>query len=67
MLLGEYGRPVTVLDGDVVRTHLSRGLGSARRSRSEHPGIGFVAAEIVRHGGIPICALVSPTVQPATR
>lgn len=57
----EYGRQATVLDGDVVRTHLSKGLGFSREDRDTNiRRIGFVAAEIVRHGGIVICAAVSP-------
>jgi sulfate adenylyltransferase len=60
-LLEERGRTVTVLDGDVVRTHLSRGLGFSREDRDENVRrVGFVAAEIVRHGGMVVCALVSP-------
>jgi sulfate adenylyltransferase len=59
--LGERGRRVTVLDGDVVRTHLSKGLGFSRDDRDANiRRIGFVAAEIVRHGGAVICATVSP-------
>jgi len=50
-----------MLDGDVVRTHLSRGLGFSREDRDENVRrVGFVAAEIVRHGGLVICSLVSP-------
>jgi sulfate adenylyltransferase len=60
-LLEERGRTVTVLDGDVVRTHLSRGLGFSREDRDENVRrVGFVAAEIVRHGGLVVCSLVSP-------
>ena len=60
-LLMEHGRQVTVLDGDVVRTHLSKGLGFSRQDRDANIlRIGFVAAEIVRHGGVAICAAVSP-------
>lgn len=60
-ILTELGRTVTVLDGDVVRTHLSRGLGFSREDRDENVRrVGFVAAEIVRHGGMSVCALVSP-------
>ena len=60
-LLEERGRTVTVLDGDVVRTHLSRGLGFTREDRDENVRrVGFVAAEIVRHGGLVVCSLVSP-------
>jgi sulfate adenylyltransferase len=60
-LLMEHGRRVTVLDGDVVRTHLSKGLGFSREDRDANIlRIGFVAAEIVRHHGAVICAAVSP-------
>ena len=60
-LLMEHGRQVTVLDGDVVRTHLSKGLGFSKEDRDTNIlRIGFVASEIVRHGGVAICAAVSP-------
>jgi sulfate adenylyltransferase len=60
-LLLEHGRQVTVLDGDVVRTHLSKGLGFSKQDRDTNiRRIGFVAAEIVRHGGTVVCAAVSP-------
>ncbi|NLT41086.1 MAG: adenylyl-sulfate kinase, partial [Anaerolineae bacterium] len=60
-LLLECGRQATVLDGDVVRTHLSKGLGFSKEDRDTNiRRIGFVAAEIVRHGGVAICAAVSP-------
>jgi sulfate adenylyltransferase len=60
-LLLEHGRQVTVLDGDVVRTHLSKGLGFGREDRDTNiRRIGFVASEIVRHGGVVFCAAVSP-------
>jgi sulfate adenylyltransferase len=61
LLLMEYGRRATVLDGDVVRTHLSKGLGFSKEDRDTNiRRIGYVASEIVRHGGIAICAAVSP-------
>jgi sulfate adenylyltransferase len=61
VLLLEHGRQATVLDGDVVRTHLSKGLGFSKEDRDTNiRRIGFVAAEIVRHGGVVICAAVSP-------
>jgi sulfate adenylyltransferase len=61
MLLLEHGRQVTVLDGDVVRTHLSKGLGFSREDRDTNIlRIGFVASEIVRHGGVAVCAAISP-------
>jgi sulfate adenylyltransferase len=60
-LLQEHGRTVTLLDGDVVRTHFSDGLGFSKRDRDDHVRrMGYVASEIVRHGGIAICAAVSP-------
>jgi sulfate adenylyltransferase len=60
-LLRARGRVVTVLDGDVVRTHLSKGLGFSREDRDINVRrIGFVAAEVVRHGGIVVAAVVSP-------
>lgn len=59
--LMEHGRRVTLLDGDVVRTHLSRGLSFSREDRETNvQRIGFVASEIVRHGGVAVCAAVSP-------
>lgn len=61
VLLHEAGRQVTELDGDVVRTHLSKGLGFSREDRDANIlRIGFVASEIVRHGGTVMCAAVSP-------
>ncbi|GAB4109574.1 MAG: bifunctional sulfate adenylyltransferase/adenylylsulfate kinase [Acidobacteriota bacterium] len=60
-LLAEHGRQVTVLDGDVVRTHLSKGLGFSKEDRDTNiRRIGWVAAEIARHGGTVICAAISP-------
>ncbi|GAB4530955.1 MAG: bifunctional sulfate adenylyltransferase/adenylylsulfate kinase [Anaerolineae bacterium] len=65
-MLLEHGRQVTVLDGDIVRTHLSKGLGFSKEDRDTNiRRIGFVAAEIVRHGGLVICAAISPYI--ATR
>jgi sulfate adenylyltransferase len=61
IMLLEQGRQVTLLDGDVVRTNLSKGLGFTREDRDTNiRRIGFVASEIVRHGGTVICAAVSP-------
>jgi sulfate adenylyltransferase len=60
-LLKERNRTLTLLDGDVVRTHLSAGLGFNRQDRDINIArIGFVASEIVRHQGAVICAVVSP-------
>ena len=60
-LLLERGRQITLLDGDVVRTHLSKGLGFSREDRDTNIlRIGFVASEISRHNGVAICAAISP-------
>ena len=57
----EHGRQVTLLDGDVVRTSLSPELGFSKEDRDVNiRRMGYVAAEIVRHGGAIICAAVSP-------
>ena len=50
-----------ILDGDVVRTHLSKGLGFSREDRDTNIlRIGFVASEVVKGGGVVLCAAVSP-------
>jgi len=60
-LLAELRRQSTLLDGDVVRTHLSEGLGFSKEDRDANVlRIGFVAAEVVKHGGVAVCAAVSP-------
>ncbi len=60
-LLTAAGRRVSLLDGDVVRTHLSKGLGFSRQDREANLlRIAFVASEIVRHNGVAVCAAVSP-------
>ena len=60
-LLLERGKILTVLDGDVVRTHLSKGLGFSAEDRDTNIlRIGFVAGELVRHGGSVVCAAISP-------
>lgn len=60
-MLQEYGRNPTVLDGDVVRTHLSKGLGFSKEDRDINIlRISFVAGEIVRHHGTVVCAAISP-------
>lgn len=54
-------RDVTFLDGDVIREHLSKGLGFSKEDRDENvKRVGFVAAEVVKHGGIAICSLIAP-------
>jgi sulfate adenylyltransferase len=60
-LLQSTGRPVTLLDGDLVRKQLSSELGFSREHRDLNVlRIGWVAAEITRHGGIAICAPIAP-------
>lgn len=59
--LMEHGRRVSVLDGDVVRTNLSKGLGFSKEDRDANVlRIAFVASEIARHGGVALCAAISP-------
>ncbi len=61
MRLLEHGRPSTNLDGDVVRTHLSKGLGFSKEDRDMNiRRIGYVAGEITRHGGTVLVAAISP-------
>jgi sulfate adenylyltransferase len=61
VLLLERGRQVTLLDGDIVRSHLSKGLGFSKEDRDINiRRVGFVASEIVRHRGVVLCAAVSP-------
>ena len=58
---GSTERTVSLLDGDAVRRLLSSGLGFDRASRDLNvQRIGFVAAEVARHGGIAICAPIAP-------
>jgi sulfate adenylyltransferase len=54
-------RPATLLDGDIVRKHLSAGLGFSREHRDMNVlRLGYVASLIVRHGGISLCAPIAP-------
>ncbi len=60
-LLEIGGRSVTLLDGDLVRKHLSSELGFSKRDRDINiRRIGFVAAEITKAGGIALCAPIAP-------
>lgn len=55
------GRPVTLLDGDVVRKYLSSDLGFSREDRNINiRRIGFLASEITKKSGIAICAAIAP-------
>ena len=58
----EHGkRRVTLLDGDIVRTHLSSELGFSKEHREINvKRIGYVASEITKNGGIAICAPIAP-------
>ena len=59
--LAELGRPVELLDGDVVRTHLSRGLGFSRADRDENiRRIGYVAGLLTGHGVTVLVSAISP-------
>jgi len=60
-LLEIGGRAVTLLDGDLVRKHLSSELGFSREHRDLNVRrIGYVASEIVKHGGVALCAPIAP-------
>jgi len=55
------GRPVTLLDGDLVRKHLSSELGFSKEHRDINiRRIGYVASEITKNGGIALCAPIAP-------
>ena len=60
-LLEAGGRPVTLLDGDIVRKNLSSELGFSKQHRDLNIcRIGFVASEITKNGGIALCAPIAP-------
>ena len=64
-LLESGGRKVTLLDGDIVRTHLSKELGFSKEHRDINvKRIGYVASEITKNGGIAICAPIAPFEEP---
>lgn len=57
-------RQISILDGDIIRTHLSKGLSFSQEDRETNiTRVGFVAREITKHGGIAICALVAPFIK----
>lgn len=61
VLTERYGRSVTLLDGDNVRTHLSSELGFSRADRETNVRrIGWVAAEVTKHGGLAVAAPIAP-------
>ncbi|WP_117215724.1 adenylyl-sulfate kinase, partial [Allorhizocola rhizosphaerae] len=60
-LLETGERSITLLDGDVVRRELSAGLGFSREDRDRNiRRIGWVSAEVARHGGMAICCPIAP-------
>ena len=60
-LLEHGNRKVTLLDGDIVRTHLSSELGFSKEHREINvKRIGYVASEITKNGGIALCAPIAP-------
>jgi adenylylsulfate kinase len=59
--LEELGRQVEYLDGDVVRTHLSKGLGFSKEDRDTNiERIGWVASRLTRHGAAVLVSAISP-------
>ena len=62
--LDERGHHVEYLDGDTVRSHLSKGLGFSKEDRDTNiERIGWVASRLTRHGAAVICAAISPYVE----
>lgn len=62
--LDERGHVVEYLDGDTIRTHLSKGLGFSKEDRDTNiERIGWVASRITRHGGTAITAAISPYIE----
>lgn len=54
-------KPVTLLDGDIVRTNLSKGLGFSKQDRSTNVRrVGWTAQQIVKHRGIVVCSTIAP-------
>ncbi len=67
-LLEQGGRSVTLLDGDIVRRELSKGLGFSKEDRDTNvERIGYVASEITKAGGVAICAPIAPYAGPRAR
>ncbi len=63
-LLEIQDREVTLLDGDVIRNHLTSELGFSKEHRDLNvQRVGYVASEITKHGGIAICSLIAPYTQ----
>ncbi|WP_165249936.1 adenylyl-sulfate kinase [Paludisphaera soli] len=59
--LAEYGRNCSLLDGDEIRTHLSKGLGFSKEDRDANiRRVGYVAGLVAQHGGTTLCSVISP-------
>lgn len=59
--LAEFGRDVSLLDGDEIRTHLSKGLGFSKEDRDANINrVGYVAGLVAQHGGTTLCSVISP-------
>jgi sulfate adenylyltransferase len=59
--LAEFGRNCSLLDGDEIRTHLSKGLGFGKEDRDTNiRRVGYVAGLVAQHGGTTICSVISP-------
>ncbi len=59
--LAEYGRNCSFLDGDEIRTHLSKGLGFSKEDRDTNiRRVGYVAGLVAQHGGTTLCSVISP-------
>jgi sulfate adenylyltransferase len=59
--LAEFGRNCSLLDGDEIRTHLSKGLGFSKEDRDANiRRVGYVAGLITAHGGTTLCSVISP-------
>jgi sulfate adenylyltransferase len=59
--LAEFGRNCSLLDGDEIRTHLSKGLGFSKEDRDANiRRVGYVAGLIAQHGGTTVCSVISP-------
>ncbi len=59
--LAEFGRNCSLLDGDEIRTHLSKGLGFSKEDRDTNiRRVGYVAGLIAQHGGTTLCSVISP-------
>jgi sulfate adenylyltransferase len=67
-LLEVQDREVTLLDGDVIRNHLTSELGFSKEHRDLNvQRVGYVASEIAKHGGIAVCSLIAPYAQARER